>query len=419
MAKIMEMKREGNINGLIAVLKSDKDWMLCLDAAEALAQLGDKRGIDYLHKVVENPDPNVRDVAKEILEGLKDYQPDPITQPHSVDSLNGSIKMTTQETPETDKVTKGPSSGKVPISKFDKLISVVLAALVGVAAVAIALLIIAKGLGIGGGGIIYGLILIGVGWASYGFCIKLVKRIVWVRWPVIVLLIIGIAYLSINYKSIGFEDPIVPIILVILPIALLYMFIPDTSKSYIKIRGDTAAGKKTPEIEQILQSPLIQDEHVVRFYQTTLNAWSNGKLSSLDKGYENEGRMQQGDFVKKYPPNEGSALRVFFEKFLPLEGEFLVGLGNLKTTKGLGNLKTTKTSGWFVITNLRLIQRDGSNDQFKEVALAEVDTYQIKGATTKTLVFKMKSGEEITFEKVQMYPTDKFLSEMISQRIVA
>jgi len=117
------------------------------------------------------------------------------------------------------------------MNKLDRIVAIILAALIGCAAVALALLIVAKGLGIGGGGILYVVVLLGAGGGSYGFCMKLVKRIVWVRWPVIALVVIGIAYLSINYKNLGFEDPFVPIILVILPIAFLYMFIPDTSKS--------------------------------------------------------------------------------------------------------------------------------------------------------------------------------------------
>lgn len=160
--------------------------------------------------------------------------------------------------------------------------------------------------------------------------------------------------------------------------------------------------KEVAEIQQVLQDPLIQDEHVMSFYQTTLNAWLDGRLSNFGKGFEKEGRMQYEDFVKKYPPHEGSALRVLFDDFRPPKGEFLVGLGNLNN------------NGWFVLTNLRLIQRDGRSDEFKEVTLADVDSYQIKGMTKKTLIFKMKSGEEITFGKVQMYPKDKFLSEVIS-----
>jgi len=147
-----------------------------------------------------------------------------------------------------------------------------------------------------------------------------------------------------------------------------------------------------------------QDERVVNFYQTSLTAWSNGELASLHKGFKTDAdAMQLADFIKKHPPYEGSSLRVFFKDFQPLEGEFLVGLGE----------------NWFVLTNLRLIQRDGRNNEFKEVTLADVDTYEIKQKKTVTLVFKMKSGQEILFEETQGFPLHKFISGLISQSIVA
>ena len=79
--EITELKNKRNIEELFALLQSDKvendkDWMLRLDAAEALAQLGDKRGLDYLNKMNESSDKDVQDVASEILSGLKDYQPE-------------------------------------------------------------------------------------------------------------------------------------------------------------------------------------------------------------------------------------------------------------------------------------------------------------------------------------------------------
>jgi hypothetical protein len=172
-------------------------------------------------------------------------------------------------------------------------------------------------------------------------------------------------------------------------------------------REFSAARKITSEVSQMLDLPLLQSKPVMDFYQTSMNAWSAGKLSNLGKGFENEGKLQYDAFVKKYPPFEGSALRTFFEKFMPREGEFLVGVGNLQTGKN---------PGWFVLTSQRLVQRD---DMFKEVVLSGVDTYQIKGMSTKKMIFKMKSGAEIDFEKVQMFPVDKFLKEAISQSLRA
>lgn len=146
------------------------------------------------------------------------------------------------------------------MNKLDTTVAVILAAVAGCAATALALLIIAKGLGIGGGGIIYVAVLVGVGVASYKFCVKLVKTFTWIRWPILAVLVIGIAYLSINYEHFGFKDPFVPIIIVILPIALLYMFLPRTTKTqdneaaqkrrqqHIGARGVTYRAISKPEL---------------------------------------------------------------------------------------------------------------------------------------------------------------------------
>ena len=81
--EIPEMKSKRNIDGLLSLIRNDKsqsekDWMLRLDAAEALAQLGDNRGTQFIIKMTESPDLEISDVAKEILEGLKNYQADPV-----------------------------------------------------------------------------------------------------------------------------------------------------------------------------------------------------------------------------------------------------------------------------------------------------------------------------------------------------
>ena len=167
-----------------------------------------------------------------------------------------------------------------------------------------------------------------------------------------------------------------------------------------------ASQKEAEELGELSNSPLLQSGPVVRFYKTTQEVWASGKLPYLGKIFENEGKVPYSDFIKKYMPLQNSALRIFFDRFPPREGEFLVGLGNLQNAS---------FPAWFVLTNLRLIQRDGRNDDFKEVDMGNVNTYKVSGINTKTMVFKMKSGEEITFEKVQMYPVDKFLSGVISE----
>jgi hypothetical protein len=167
-----------------------------------------------------------------------------------------------------------------------------------------------------------------------------------------------------------------------------------------------AAKNEASAMGQVLESPLVREERVRRFYRATLEAWYGGRLSKLNRGFESKGRMQLEELIKKYPPYAGSALRALFEQFPPLPGEFLIGLGNLQAGSD---------PGWFVLTNFRLIQRDGRDNLFDEVLLAEVDTFEIKGAATKTLDFEMKSGQKMAFEKVLMHPSDKYLFYAIEQ----
>ena len=142
---------------------------------------------------------------------------------------------------------------------------------------------------------------------------------------------------------------------------------------------------------------------MIRFYKTTQNSWSSGKLSNLGKAFENEGKLQYQDFIKRYLPIEESALHVFFTHHRPSEGEYLIRLGNLAGSK---------QTGCFILTNLRLIQKDGKDNKFKEIELADIDTYKIN-AVKKTMQIEIKSGEKIVFEKLSMFPEDKFLSETI------
>ena len=52
-----------------------------------------------------------------------------------------------------------------------------------------------------------------------------------------------------------------------------------------------AAQNESVAMEDALKSPLVRVPRVVRFYQTTRDAWSSGKLSKLNKGFEKEGNL--------------------------------------------------------------------------------------------------------------------------------
>ncbi|MBC7878668.1 MAG: hypothetical protein H7Y59_15970 [Anaerolineales bacterium] len=72
MRNVTKLKQKGDIQGLVVVLKNKNNWMLSLDAAEALIQLEDERGLNYLINALDNPNIDIRDVAREILEGIND-----------------------------------------------------------------------------------------------------------------------------------------------------------------------------------------------------------------------------------------------------------------------------------------------------------------------------------------------------------
>ena len=82
--EIKLLKDNADADGLYALLlntdeSNEKGWMTRLDTAEALTQLGDGRGQDYLLQMTESANKDVREIALEILDGLKNYQPEAIT----------------------------------------------------------------------------------------------------------------------------------------------------------------------------------------------------------------------------------------------------------------------------------------------------------------------------------------------------
>jgi hypothetical protein len=152
------------------------------------------------------------------------------------------------------------------------------------------------------------------------------------------------------------------------------------------------------------EEKMEKDERVVTFYRTTLSAWSSGKLADLHSSFKMSGKMMRAaDLMSKYQPYNDIAIRTMFEKFSPAPCEFMVGSGN----------------NWFILTNLRLIQKDGKTDGFREVALADIDSYELREGQTDSLVCRMKAGTEILFENVLVYPKPEFLNKMLAHPIPA
>ena len=126
------------------------------------------------------------------------------------------------------------------------------------------------------------------------------------------------------------------------------------------------------EIKKFLDSPLMKEERVVRFYETTRDAWASGKLSKINSSYKKEGKKAKKSLeylMTSYPPLNGNALGVFFEKFKPLPEEYMISQGAMVTKEGI---ELPGESAWFLLTNRRLIQRTGWVFEFKEIKLARI-----------------------------------------------
>jgi hypothetical protein len=68
--RIKKFLDEKDVGSLIDVLENDLDSTTCLEAAEALAKLGDERGVDYLIAAMESEDTSINWEAEAILSEL-------------------------------------------------------------------------------------------------------------------------------------------------------------------------------------------------------------------------------------------------------------------------------------------------------------------------------------------------------------
>lgn len=65
---IQDLVNMGDIDSLYEVMTENDDFMYCLDAAEGLVILGDKRGIEFLVDATQSEDDEISEVAQEILD---------------------------------------------------------------------------------------------------------------------------------------------------------------------------------------------------------------------------------------------------------------------------------------------------------------------------------------------------------------
>lgn len=165
-------------------------------------------------------------------------------------------------------------------------------------------------------------------------------------------------------------------------------------------------------MQKALENPILQNETVKMFYRNTREAWSRGDLNFLDPTFQGSAKNKTDEkFINQLPPLKGSSLEMFFEKYTPLESEYLVATGDLQS--GIN-------PAWFFVTNMRLIQRDGESLEFKTIILDDISYYKIerdKHTKTDTLHIGLKNGEQVYFKKVLLYMKEKWAEEIIKRRV--
>lgn len=68
-SQINDLVAMGDTQTLYDLMSEDEDWMNQLDAAEGLIKLGDRRGLEFLLDARNSEDKDIRQVAREILDG--------------------------------------------------------------------------------------------------------------------------------------------------------------------------------------------------------------------------------------------------------------------------------------------------------------------------------------------------------------
>ena len=95
--KADKLSEKGDSTGLTQLMYHGTDWLGRLEAAEALALMGQDNGVDYLLECLQDPEPDVRAVAIEILQSLDNPRATQELKEMSMDGVYALI----QEDPNT------------------------------------------------------------------------------------------------------------------------------------------------------------------------------------------------------------------------------------------------------------------------------------------------------------------------------
>lgn len=108
---IKQLWLEGDLDGLARTLKHAPDWLVRMDAAEALAAWNDSRGYDFLTESLDDPADDVRAVAREILDELAASGASLPAEAQHVEAGSGTIPSAPEEsTSESDSGATGSNT---------------------------------------------------------------------------------------------------------------------------------------------------------------------------------------------------------------------------------------------------------------------------------------------------------------------
>jgi hypothetical protein len=158
--------------------------------------------------------------------------------------------------------------------------------------------------------------------------------------------------------------------------------------------------EKTDRKREIPDNPAVET-----FYQNTKQAWMDDKLKDLGPIFKLEGISNSvKQFKTTYLPHEGSALSAFFTRFAPQPDEYLISM-----SQGDDNAE----NAWFVLTNKRLVQKDGETDDYSEFDLKDIAEYTIDKQKAE-LSLKTRSGQMVVLKRVSGFPMKKHIDVLIS-----
>ena len=167
----------------------------------------------------------------------------------------------------------------------------------------------------------------------------------------------------------------------------------------VENKSNTATGSKEVNKPFKLNEKLSKDPKVIEFFKQTYDAWIGGKLDGINMNFHNEAKsIIPEDFMKKYSSYE--VLETFFTDFPPMQSEFLIGWSNAISEN---------VRGWFVLTNLRLIIRDGVTLTFHEVKLREIVDFKPSQNRSVPFVFNLKSGISVKINIVNFCPKEEYI----------